>query len=248
MKTLEQIIAGVRLLLRRPSDIELPDEDIRKILNDNCAQYVQQQSLAIRNRTSKVVDLQLTEAEHDFAINFNGAEDFEEQALEFSLATNSSTDHWYKANIVPLSTWATHFSREYVAASFYGVANGVAPGYVKINLTPDDVLARLWRLTYREPMVLALQYGNKPPLPAGHMPMLEREAACLLMPLVRNTSAEWLAWCDHWLPLYETKLLEQKRDWQSYLDSSDEPQEQPLQRSDRHGRSTQRVRPFVPLQ
>lgn len=248
MKTTGQIVAGVRRLLRRPSDVKFSDEDIRAEITNLCTQYVQQQSLAIRDRTSETADVVITEAPIDYYINLTDINDFEEQRLEYNLASDQSSDHWYAATIVPMATWTENFNSDRVVAAFYGSSDESTPALVKINLTPDNVSARDWRLTYRSPLVKALQQGTRPPLPAGHLPMLEREAAILLMPTVVDNSEEWIAWMGRTLPIYEAKLMEQKSDWLNYLQMSDEPEIQPIQRFDRPGRTRRTVMPYVPAQ
>lgn len=248
IETAGQIVVGVRRLLRTPSDLKLPSAHIRAELTDLCRGYIEEESLSPRDRTSQVADIRITEAPIDYYVNMGDVADYEEQMLEYTLASNSSTDHWYKANIVPLSTWSVHFNRDYVAAAFYGSEDETAPARVKINLTPDEVAWRLWRLTYRMSFVTALQTGENPPLPAAHIPMLKREAAILLMPQVQDNSPEWIEWMQRTLPIYEAKLMEQKAAWREYLVSSVEQQEQPIARNDRYGQRRSGVRPYVPAQ
>jgi hypothetical protein len=248
METVAQIMVGVRRLLRGVSDVKLSDDSIRAELRDLCVQYRQQESLSLRERETDVTDITLTEAPIDYNVNAGQLEDFEEERLEMSIASASAQDHWYEVVIVPLSTWAAHFNEGYAAASFYGSSDRCSPAKVRLNLTPEQVGGRLWRLTYREPLVTAMQRGDRPPLATGHLPMLKREAAMLLMPQVMDDSLEWVEWMGRTLPIYQGKLVEQKADWRNYLTSSVEPQEQPIPRSDRYGSRRRAIRPYVPAQ
>lgn len=249
--TAQQIVTGVRVLLRRPSDLKLPDDDILEVVNDLCRQYIQEESLSLRDRRSEVAPVTITAIDSpgaDFSVTLAGVPDFEAQKLE-AANTVGPVFGWGEVLIVPLDAWTSHFAHGRPVASFYGSSSLSTPAKVKLNLIDTEVANLQFRLTYRLPLLTVVQMGDKPPIPSGHLPMLKREAAILCAPLVQDDSDTWQGWMGANLPLYVTKLSELKRNWKDYLDSSVEPQIQPINRSDRHSISDRRlIRPYIPPQ
>ena len=256
--TAQQIIAGVRILLRRPSDLELPDDDILEVVNDLCKQYIQEESLSTRDRRTEVAPITITPGEEvddaDFTATLAGVSDFEVQSLEYApLASTDGAIPWREAVVVPRAAWRRHYTQGYVAAAFYGSSSLQTPCKVKLTLLDSQVERLQFRVTYRLPLLTIVQLGDRPPIPSAHLPMLKREAAILCAPLVQNDSATWLNWkrtnIEGVQSPYMVKLAELKMNWKAYLDTSVEPQVQPIPRSDRANRSIRRfVRPFIPPQ
>lgn len=254
----QQFVTGVRILLRRPSDLELADDDILKIGNDLCVQYAQEQSLSTRDRRTEVAPITITPGDTvddaDFVALLDGVSDFEVEALEYApLASTDGIIPWREAVVVPRAAWRRHFTQDYVAAAFYGSSSLQTPCKVKLTLLDSQVERLQFRVTYRLPLLTIMQMGDKPPIPLAHMPMLEREAAILCAPLVQNDSESWKSWkrenIDGEKSPYWMKVSELKANWKAYLDTSVEPQIQPIPRSDRANRSIRRfVRPFIPSQ
>lgn len=249
MRTNQQVLIAVRVLLGRVSELALPDDDILKEVNDLCQEYVQELSLNLQDRRTTISLLTLTPApDTDWVVNMPNVPDFEPERLEYA-NTTGETFQWREAPVVPLSSWSRHYSEGYVAAAFYGTSAESTPARVRLALLDEQVPNLQFRLTYREPLLRALQSGDKPPIPMANVPMLEREAAIRCMPLVQDKSGDWKEWVNKWMPLYVDILGGQKKLWREYLDTSMEPQVQPIARSDRAAQSTHRpVRPYIPLQ
>jgi hypothetical protein len=248
--TAQQIITGVRVLLRRPSDIKLPDDDILEVINDLCREYIQEESLTIRERRTEVSPITITALDTplaDFTVSLPGIPDFEPEKLEYASATGPLFA-WAEATIVPFESWARHFNRGYAAAAFYGSSSLSTPYKVKLSWSEDQAALLQFRLSYRLPLITVIQLGDKPPIPAGHLPMLKREASILCAALVKDDSTEWVAWMERTIPLYVSKLGTLKKNWRDYLESSVEPQIQPIGRSDRYGGGVRRLAPFIPPQ
>lgn len=256
--TAQQFVTGVRILLRRPSDVELPDDDILKIGNDLFLQYIQQESLSTRDRRTEVAPIEITAGaevtDADFTALVDGVTDFEPQLLEYAPLTSSDGNiPWRELRIVPLAAWSRHYTGNIPVAAFYGSSSLQTPCKVKLSLLDSEVARLRFRVTYRLPLLTIVQMGDRPPIPLAHLPMAEREAAILCAPLVLNDSTSWKEWVRDNIAgessLYRVKLGELKADWKAYLDTSVEPQIQPIQRFDRATQSRQRpVRPFVPPQ
>lgn len=226
--------------------MQLPQEDIREELNDLCVSYVEEAKMAPRDRRSVVSLLSITPAETDYAVNLENAPDFEEQMLEASLITDGN---WYKVGMVEINQWADQFDQGRTIACFYGNADDATPPRLKLNLAPEQVALRNFRLTYRLPMTTILQYGSKPPLPAAHIPMLKREAAILLAPQVINETDWWKNWMKETIPVYVAKLADLKLKWKAYLDSGDDSEMQPIRPFNSfRQRGSRGPLPFVPLQ
>lgn len=251
--TAQSLIAGVRVLLRRPSELKLHDDDILEVLNDLCKEYVEEESLSIREHSTKVSPLTLTIPDDDTDADFNISDfevpDFKAERLEYANAIGEAFV-WREATIVPLEAWARHYSQGYVAASFYGSSQESTPAKLKLAFLDSQLENWQFRLTYRLPLLTVVQLGDKPPIPSAHLPMLKREAAILCAPLLDDDSPEWIAWMDRNLPLYVAKLQNLKKNWRNYLESSVEPQVQPIVRTDRAALRGARVsaRPWIPNQ
>lgn len=256
--TAQQIITGIRVLLRRVDDIALPDTDILEVLNDLCKQYVQEESLATRDRRTEVAPVTITEGatndDADFTCELEGIADFEPLKLEYApLNTPDGILPWREITIVPFAAWATHFNGGYRAAAFYGSSSLATPCKVKLTFLDSQVELLRFRLSYRLPLLTIVQQGDRPPIPSAHLPMLKREAAILCAPLVQDDSASWKTFkaenIDGVNSGYMLKLAELKANWKAYLETSVEPQIQPIKRSDRANLSNRLpVRPFVPPQ
>ncbi len=250
--TAQQIVTGVRVNLRRPSELKLPDDDILEKINDLCREYVQEANLAIREHRTVVAPLTVTVPDDstvaDFLISDFEVPDFEPHKLEYANLLGP-TFNWHEITIVPFEAWARNYAAGRVVASFYGSSQTATPAKLKLNLLDTQLDGLQFRLSYRLPLLTIIQMGDKPPIPSAHMPMLKLEAAILCMPLVRDDSDEWIAWMDRTLPLYTSKLQNLKKNWRDYLETSVEPQIQPIARSDRSNLSSRRpVQPFIPTQ
>lgn len=250
--TAQQIVTGVRILLRRPSELKLPDDDILEVINELCQEYVEEESLSIKSHSTVVSPLTIAvpedDSEADFEISDFEVPDFKVEKLEYANLLGP-TFNWQEITVVPFETWARHYSQGRMVASFYGSSQTTTPAKVKLSLLDTQVENLQFRLSYRLPLLTIVQMGDKPPIPSAHMPMLKREAAILCAPLVKDDSEEWIAWMARTLPLYATKLQNLKKNWRDYLQSSVEPQIQPMTRTDRANRSSRRpVMPFIPTQ
>lgn len=216
MDTTEQVIARVRLLLRRVSDIALPDDSIRVELNRLCRLYLKEEDLGPHPRRVKTVEVDIDDNDIDFLVAVNVPE-FEATRLEYTIADGINLAS-YEAQIVPFSAWSRHFDQPYVAAAFYGSKR------VRLNLTAEEVAARIWQLSYQETPVYLAQSGEHPPIPSAHISMLEHEAAINLMPQVDEDSSEWVSWMDRTLPIYRDTLKQEKAVYMASIEKSDEPQ------------------------
>lgn len=233
MDTTEQVIARVRLLLRRVSDVSLPDDSIRVELNRLCRMYLKEEDLGPHSRNVKTVDVDIDEADIDFLVAVNVPE-FEAVRLEYSLYDGINVAS-YEADIVPFQAWSRHYDQSRVVAAFYGSKK------VRLNLTATEVALRTWQLSYKETPIYMAQSGDRPPLPTAHISMLEHEAAINLMPQVDEDSEEWVSWIARTLPIYRDTLKQEKELYAASILKSDEPQIQNIRRYDSH-RGGRRVR------
>lgn len=252
---LQQVVAGVRLRLRRVGDVSLPDVDIETVINRLLLTYMEQAGMAAQNIASKVAEVEFVADQDDFLVSLaQTVPDFKEQKLEYVYATSTGAERWYEARIVPLQAWAQHFRNGYVAVSFYG------GDHARFNIQAQTIAQFRWKLTYRDSLLTIVQTGERPPIPAAQIPMLELDAAIQCMPLVQDDSDEWVAWMSRSLPIYENTLGRDrvgrepatglKALWRQYLDSSVEPQVQDVKRFNdfrRHGRFTA-TRGVLPIQ
>lgn len=251
--TMQQIIAGVRVLLRKVSDIKLPDDDIKQMANDLLRGYTQDLDLSARDHKTRIVEVEFDEAEMsgEYYVSGVSAPDFEPEKLEYSLTPETPTS-WREAHIVPLATWSRQMNEGYVAASFYDWNKRV-----RLNLTCDEVCGFCWKLTYREPLLTVVQTGGRPLLPSNHLPMFKRELAIACIPLVVDESDEWIKWTERTLILWEAELGDRENPkshtmrgrWRDYLDDSVEPQIQTVKPYDsfrRAGRVNKRG--YLPMQ
>lgn len=235
--------------MRRPSDLKLPDDDIRGVLMRLLRGYAQDLKLNHRDQNTRVEEVTIDEDESNFILNVPSAPDFEAAKLEFE-SFDGEFVRRFEARLVPLDTWSTHYNQSQVVASIYG------GNHVAINLSPETVAARRWFLTYRPSLLTLIQMNSNLPLPSDFIPMIETEGAILSAPLVRDDSAEWVSWMERTMPVYGALKQEWNNPndpmrpgrWQQHLASSNEPQIQTIRRSDRHGGSCAAVKPFIPAQ
>jgi hypothetical protein len=227
METTQQVKTGIYILLRRPSDVKLPDDDVLLLLNDELRGRVQDMDLGGRDQRTETVDLTIDQDDIDYLINLPEVPEFEPVRLEYSLATPGFAS-WRDVSIVTGASWANQFDLGRIAASFYGSAALDQGMKLRLNIDPGTLANYLWRLTYRRPLLSILQSGDSPPIPTHFLPMVKLSVAINAMPIVRDDSAEWIAWMNRTLPLYEAELVRWEERWQQYLDSSVEPSTQPI--------------------
>lgn len=248
--SMQQIIAGVRTLLRRVSDLKLTDGDIREMAHDLLRGYVQDMDLGGREHRTHVVEVEFDE--DDLAgeyILMGPNADFEPTKLEYS-GSGSTVGGWHEAHIVPLASWGRQSDQNYAAAAFYD-----GQKRVRLNLSPEQVSGLVWKLTYREPLLAIVQTGQRPPLPTNHLPMFKRELAIACIPLVQDNTDEWKEWAAGAILLWEAELGSRENPkghtlrgrWRAYLDSSVEPQIMDVRPyDDFRRRASRRERAYLP--
>jgi len=244
MDTMSQIIGGVYVLLRRPSDIQLPPADVREGVDDELRGRVQDMDLGGRDHRTETALATVAEDDIDYVVSVPGVPDFEPVGLEYG----NTGGNWYAATVVPLSSWPRRFSGNYLAASFYG-GYGLSEGIkLRLNVPPDVAGQHEFRLTYRLPLLAVVQSGERPPIPANHLPMIKRAVAIRMMPLVDNTSAEWIEWMNRTLPLYAALQAKDEERWREYLTSSVEPYVQPIKPFNHYRRGGRtNARAYLPI-
>lgn len=234
METTQQVLTGISILLRRPSEIKLPPDDLLLLLNDEVKGRVQDLDLGGRDQRTEIVDLTIDQDDIDYLINLPEVPEFEPVRLEYSLATPvtpTSVAAWREAAIVTGASWSNQFDMGRVAASFYGSASLDEGMKVRLNIDPGTLSGYLWRLTYRRPLLNIVQTGDTPPIPTHLLPMVKLAVAIKATPIVKDDSEEWVAWIKRTLPIYEASLMQWEERWEKYLNSSVEP-------------ATQAIRPF----
>lgn len=231
IETMDQICVGVRVLLRRVSDLKLPPEDIEKGVNDNLRGKLQDMKLEGRERNTRVVEAMVTDDGIDFKLGFSGSATAEVEKLEFGGRLDSQTNGWQEARLVDLAAYGRSFDGGGVVASLYGKSK------LKLNLTCQEACSYCWRVTYRESLLNVIQEGAALPLPSDFIPMIEVEVAVALMPQVQDDTAEWTAWMSRALDIYGPRIREWNNPddkryppgrWQKYLVNSVEPQIQDI--------------------
>lgn len=246
--TMQQVIARIRALLRRPSEAKLPYQDIQERANARLRGYVQDQQLNLKELRTEIVEVPIVEDDIDYLVSMPNVPDYEPVRLEYN-AFDGVNASWYEVHLVPFSSWTQHFPGPRVTGSFYGSFALQEGMKLKLNIEPADVGNRLWRLSYRTPLLNAVQLGERPPIPTNHLPMLEYDSAVDCFPLVRDESESWLGWMRRTEPIYLTRSEQEHTRWQQYLESSVEPRIQDLPRFDANRRNPRRkIRAFWPVQ
>jgi hypothetical protein len=248
MDTILQTAAGVRVLLRRPSEQALPSDDIKLVLKNLLRGYAQDLKLNHRDRTTEVMEVDIDEDDVDFILTGPNV-DYEAERLEYEVCDGQFSAR-REVRLVDYAAWPRQYDGPNNVASLYGQDK------VAINMPSASVCGYRWFLVYRPSLLSLIQNEAPVPLPDDFIPMLQNEAAILSMPLVKDDSAEWVAWMARTLPTYNMQRTQWNNPddpsrpgrWQYYLSSSVEPQIQPIQRSDRHRGRTRRVSPSIPFQ
>lgn len=249
--TTKQIISRIYTLLRDPSQDELHADVVRERLNSRLRVYVQDINLEGRDQRTVTARAEVTldNEGFDFIISVGGEPEFEALGLEYSPSVSSSNQAWYEARLVPFESWARNFGGEGVVASIYSSGLVEQGARLKLNVDPDMVSTAEWRLSYRRPLVVELQMGDKPPMPAPYIPLLEYDVALECMSLVKNNSGDWKDWVKDNRPVYGARVVAELQRWQAYLDQSTESPEQPITPWDMHRRGTgraQSIRGYLP--
>jgi hypothetical protein len=227
METFGQIVAGVYTLLRRPSEAKLPPADVRERLNDRFKRLVQEHGLSMKGSRTVVAPVTVSPSDVDFRIDLENIPDYEVLRLERGASYVGGETVWDEVAVVPFESWEQHFSGPRLAATFYGgpETGGVR---VKLNATAEEMARWSWRLSYRLPLLIAMQSGDRPPLPSHFLPMAKLEGAIACAPLVNDQTPEWKGFLKTALPLYMTELQDWREQWTKYLDTTLEPQSVPV--------------------
>lgn len=240
--TFQQVSARVRVLLRRVDEQKLPDEDIRMVLLQCLRTALEEQNLTLLDRTTqrKPVSLSVTSMPSDFLINGLEAE-MEIENLEYTGQVNNDTVATGCVTLVPLSAFDNHANSNKIVGSIYG------GNHIRLNIGGTELPDQLtWTLTFRDSLLSKVQEGQRPPIPTNHLPMVEYDAAVKCAALVVDDSEEWKNWCEEWLKDYRETVKGLKAVWLAYLNTSLEPQVQPIVRSDRHRAGSRRTRAVIP--
>src|ERR1051325_3047930 len=222
METTQQVLVGIRILLRRVGEAKLPHDDLLLLLNDELKGRVQDMDLGGRDQRTETVDLTIDQDDIDSLINLPEVPEFEPVRLEYSLVT-PPVSAWREAAIVTGASWSSQFDMGRIAASFYGSAALDEGMKIRLNIDPGTLAGYLWRLTYRRPLLNIVQTGDTPPIPTHLLPMVKVAVAIKAMPIVKDDSDEWLAWMKRTLPIYEADLVRWEERWAQYVNSSVEP-------------------------
>lgn len=245
--TVQQVIAGIYTLLRRPG-LKLHPDDVLEAVNDVLRGYVQDLDLGGRDQRTETAEVTIDEDDIDFLIRLPNVPDFEPVKLEYGFAS-SGVQAFFDANVVSQSAWANHYDSNRVAASFYGSSALQEGTKVKLNIDPARLGDYQWRLTYRLPLLTIVQTGERPPIPSNFLPMLKLNVALKVMPLVKDDTDEWKAWMRDTKPIYAADLMRWSARWEQYLGSSVEPPTQPIRPFNFfRRRGTRNARAYLPLQ
>lgn len=247
-ETMQQVIAGVYALLRRPSQQKLAARDVQERVGDLLKGYVQDLNLEGRQSRVAVSDVQLDrQADGSYAFAIGEAEEFEPVSLESGSAAASGVE-WSQTQLVPFDVFDRHYAgRGEVAALYFGADGGAR---LRMNLSPERVASLRWRVSYRLPLLAVVQMGERPPLPTSFLPMLKFAAAVECGFLVNDTSEEWSAWWRATAPLYVRRAEKEEERWQKYLERSLEPELVPLPsfNSFRTGTRSRRPRAYLEIE
>jgi len=243
--TMLQVVAGVRTLLRRPSEQKLPTQDIRERADDCLRALVQEAQLEGRDQRTVVTDVTLSPDTIDYTIDLD-VSDFEPVRLERGLNYPNIGQAWTEVALVPFNAWEKHFNQDYVAGAIYGGEDGRTR--IKLNLDSTEFGLSYWRLSYRPSLLTILQLGDRPPLPAHFVPMLKLGTATGCIPIVRDDSAEWIAWAATTLPQYALEFASWRERWKDYLNHSLEPNTVPIRPFNGFRRGNRRrLRAYLPI-
>lgn len=227
---ISQTIGGTYTLLRRPSQAKLHYEVVRERSADLLRGYVQDEQLSTQDHRTQVASVTMVPSDVDYILQMQDVPDYEETKLEYNPGTGGSTA-WYDVKLVPFGAWEQHFDSPYIAAAFYGSDQLPDGRKVKLNLTQASVAAAQWQLSYRIPLLAALQMGDTPPLPSNFMAMVRYDLAVDCMPLVRDSSPEWKEWMKETKPDYIARVADWRIRWREYLERS-------------VGQTIQQIKPF----
>lgn len=230
METTQQVLVGIRILLRRVSEAKLPNDDLLLLLNDDLKGRVQDMDLGGRDQRTETVAVTIDDDDIDYLITLPEVPEFEPVRLEYRLATPglNAVAVWREASVVTGASWSNQFDMGRIAASFYGSAALDEGMKVRLNIDPGTLASYQWQLTYRRPLLAIVQTGDSPPIPTNLLPMVKVAVAIKAIPIIQDDSPEWLAWVKRALPIYEADLVRWEERWEQYLGSSVEPATQPI--------------------
>lgn len=245
METIQSVLAGSFALLRRPTFQELDYNDALDVLVDLLRGWIQDLDLGGRDMRTAVSDVTLSpdNASDDYLVNLQDIPDFEPIGLEFNLNTGNLSG-WGVVRKVDYDVYPSMFGSGRPVCAFYGstaVPDGVK---LRLNIVPEDVANRVWRLSYRLPLLSVVQMGDRPPIPTNMMRMVKLGLAIALAPLVKNNSDEWREWKRENLPIYRAEYLSWDNPddvynpgrWREYVNGGIGPTVQPATRFDDHRR------------
>jgi hypothetical protein len=228
-ETVQQVINGIYTLLRRPSDIKLPPDDVLELLNDDLKGRVQDLDLGGRDQRTEtaIATIEADEAGIDYIITVPDVPDFEPRRLEYGF-TASGIQQFFEAQVVTFDSWAQQFVSDRLVASFFGSSALTEGMKLRLNISPAALANYDYRLTYRLPLLTIVQTGSRPPIPTNFLPMVKLSVAIKAISIVKDDSEGWIAWVKRTLPTYEGNLLQWETRWDEYVNSSVEPATQPI--------------------
>jgi hypothetical protein len=218
--TSKQLIAGVYSLLRRPSQVKLPYQDVRLAMNDLLRAYVRDLAMSEKEDRTELADATIIPNSNgiDYLLTIAGVPDFEPVKLEYGPVSYSGTRPWYEAVIADLDNFTRHLNKtDYVAAAFYASQSVAAGIKVKLNLTSTQLADYVFRIAYRVPLLTAIALTGELPIPQDFVTMFKLESALMLMPQVKDESDGWNRWVAATQPIYQAAVEGWKLRWQTYL-------------------------------
>jgi len=223
-KTVENVIAAARILIRRPSEQKLASDDMRYLLH-NVLDELNGMALK-RNRdyftSSELITLAYSAPLIAYTITLSVTGDTEFYPIHLvyqNLNQNPDTDPWYKVNHVKISQYPTESNKNApVYALLETVLGATKAVKIRLNLKDEFVQQQRWRLDYRAFPKAILQFTDTVPFPQEHTVLLETALAEESIQLVSDNSADWVAFKQSRYPSLGMKKMVLIKAFNEWLD------------------------------
>lgn len=224
-KTVQNIIAAARILIRRPSEHNLASDDLRFVLH-NILDELNSSALK-RNRDyftdDEVISLTYDDVHqwYNVALTVSEKLEFYPVHLRYQHANSDpDKDPWYTATRVKIAQFPNESYRNVpiYAVLEKRVATVEDPISFKINLSQEFVSEQSWRLIYRLFPTDVLGFTDTVPFPAEHTALLEYFLAAEALGIVNDSSPQWLTYVQMRTPQLTIRKLELRKAYEDWID------------------------------
>ena len=202
-KPVKSVIASARVLIRRPSEVKLPTDDMRFLLH----QIVEELHASSIKENSDFFthDLEIALTYNDNSKGYTFVIDSNPEGVAVNVTdvipvflrfqdTNSDPDEdtWYKVRISKLTTFDQDVAPGQISIAMLGNSwQGVTSPQFKINQSQEWVADQRWRICGRLFPSSELLMLDTVPFLGEFTSLVETMLAVRSMPLVKDDSASW---------------------------------------------------------